>query len=115
MNVFLKIIWILTILLGIATGVFKILQQEADILLFNAIGISALGTTIIGVVQLIGGILLIPKSTRKVGAVILIPTFILASIAVFANQMWAFGCMSLLFIAMAYAVIYKETKFKKHE
>ena len=108
MKVILTVLWILTILLCIATGVFKMLQQEADILLFQAIGINVIGTTILGVVQVIAWLLLIPSKTRKAGAIVAILTFILASIAVFANSMLVFGMMSILFILLAASVLYKE-------
>ena len=110
MKIVFTINWVLTTLLSIATGVFKLLQQEADIELFSAIGFTEIMTTILGAIQLIGGILLIPAKTRKLGAYIMIPTFIIASIAVFANHLIAFGIVSLLFIAMAYLVILMENK-----
>ncbi len=108
MKLFLKINWILTTLLSIATGVFKILQQEEDIRLFDRIGFNETATTLLGVIQLIGGILLIFPKTRKIGAWVMIPTFIVASIAVFANKMYPFGIVSLLFIVMTILVIYME-------
>ncbi len=101
MKILLKINWVLTTLLSISTGIFKILQQEADLALFAKIGFNATATTILGIIQLVGGVLLIPSATRKWGVYIMIPTFVVASIAVFANQMWIFGVVSLLFIAMA--------------
>ncbi len=104
--------WILTLLLSIATGVFKLLQQEADIELFSAIGFTETMTTALGAIQLLGGILLIPAKTRKLGAYIMIPTFIIAAIAVFANNLIGFGIISLLFIAMAYLVIIMENRIK---
>lgn len=110
MNRFLQLNWILTTLLSIATGVFKILQQEADILLFEKIGFTTLTTTILGVIQLIGGILLLFPKTRKIGAFTMIPTFVLASVAVFANGMLGFGFVSLLFIGMAVLVIVMENR-----
>jgi len=111
MKIFLKINWILTILLSISTGVFKLLQQEADIELFKVIGFNEMMITLLGAIQLLGGILLIPAKTRKIGAYIMIPTFIVASIAVFANKLMVFGMVSLLFIVMAYLVLLMETKF----
>ena len=86
------------------------MQQEADILLFEKIGIGVTGTTILGIVQLIGGLLMVFPKTRKMGAWVMLPTFILASIAVFANQMYAFGIVSILFIAMVGLVVYWENK-----
>lgn len=108
MGIALKVNWILITLLSIATGAFKIAQQPEDIELFSAIGMNATATTLLGAVQLLGGILLLPNKTRHIGAWIMIPTYILASIAVFANQMIIFGMVSLLFIAMAYGVILME-------
>ena len=115
MKTALKINWILTTLLSISTGVFKLLQQQADIELFNAIGFNELMVTALGCVQLIGGILLIPSKTRKLGAFIMIPTFIIASIAVFANSLIPFGIVSLLFIVMTYFVVLMETKFSSQK
>ena len=111
MKVFFKVNWILTTILSIATGIFKLLQQKADIELFKAIGLNATMVTILGGIQLLGGLLLIASKTRKLGAYIMIPTFIIASIAVFANHMLAFGIVSILFIVMAYLVIIMENKF----
>lgn len=114
MNIFFKVNWILTTLLSIATGIFKLLQQEADITLFKAIGFNTTMVTILGAIQLLGGLLLIPAKTRKLGAYIMIPTFIIASIAVFANHMLAFGAISILFIVMASLVIIKENKYPSY-
>lgn len=108
MKLLMTVNWILTTLLSISTGVFKLLQQEADIQLFEKIGFNATATTILGAIQLIGGLLLISAKTRKLGAYIMIPTFVLAAVAVFANGMTAFGIVSLLFIGMAYLVIVRE-------
>ena len=110
MNIALRVNWILVTLLSIATGLIKVLQQPADIDLFQAIGFNVTLITILGVIQLIGGILLIPSHSRKLGAYIMIPTFIIAAIAVFANNLIPFGFVSLLFIVMAYLVIIMENK-----
>ncbi len=108
-----KIILVLTIILSIATGAFKILQQKADIELFNKIGIGVVGTTVLGVVQLIGGILLIFPEKRKWGAVIMMATFLLATVAVFANQLFVFGTASILFIAMAFFIFLNTLKHEE--
>lgn len=113
MKTFLQVNWILTTLLSIATGVFKLFQQEADIALFKAIGFNTVAVTLLGVVQLIGGILLIFPKTRKIGAYVMIPTFIIAAAAVFANGLIPFGIVSLLFILMAYGVIVYVNKYAK--
>lgn len=113
MNILLKINWILTVILSISTGFFKLLQQEADIQLFEAIGFNTTATTLLGAVQLIGGILLIPGKTRRYGVYVMIPTFIIASVAVFANSMLVFGIVSVLFIVMALLVLVMENRKPK--
>ena len=113
MKIFYKIVLVLTILLSISTGIFKIMQQEADIQLFRTLGFDEIMTTILGVIQLAGGILMIFSKYRKIGGLIIIPTFIVASVAVFMNQMWLFGIVSLMFIAMAYVVVKYEHLIKK--
>jgi len=109
MKVLLKINWILITLLSISTGVFKVLQQEADLQLFAQIGFGATATTIVGIVQLAGGIMLIIPKTRMIGACIMIPTFVIATIAVFANGLIIFGIVSLMFILMA-GLVFKMKK-----
>ncbi len=111
MKIALRINWILTILLSISTGLFKLMQQQADIDLFKTIGFSMTAVTMLGVIQLLGGLLLIPAKTRKIGAYVMIPTFIVASIAVFANQLFVFGIVSLLFILMACLVLLMQSKY----
>lgn len=96
-----------------ATGIFKILQQKADIELFSKIGVGVTGTTILGILQLIGGILLIFPKHRKWGAVLMIITFLLATLAVFANQMYIFGFVSILFVAMALFVFLNTVRNEK--
>ena len=65
MKLAFKINWVLVTLLSIATGIFKVMQQEADIELFEAIGFTASMTTTLGVIQLLGGIMLILEKQEK--------------------------------------------------
>jgi hypothetical protein len=113
MKIFYKVVLVLTILLSISTGFFKVMQQEADIQLFRVLGFNEIMTTLLGVIQLAGGVLMIFSKYRKIGGLIMITTFIVASVAVFMNQMWLFGIVSLLFIAMAYIVVKREHLIKK--
>lgn len=112
MNIALKINWILTILLSISTGIFKLMQQEADVALFDKIGFNETATTLLGAVQLIGGLMLILPKTRLWGAYVMIPTFIVASAAVFANEMWGFAVVSVIFIVMTGLVVFMEKRNK---
>ncbi|WP_282162971.1 DoxX family protein [Ulvibacterium marinum] len=110
MKLLYKINLILLIVLSLATGVFKILRQEADIELFKVLGMTATLTFGLGIVQVLGGLLLIPVQTRKYGALLMMATFVLASLAVFMNGMVVFGLVSLLFILMTFWVYQVEKK-----
>ena len=110
-----KINLILLIVLSLATGVFKILRQEADIELFKVLGMTAALTAGLGIVQVVGGVLLVFTQTRKYGALLMMATFVLASVAVFMNGMVVFGAVSLLFILMACWVYFVETKKSKQK
>ena len=97
-------LWINRILLtalSIMTGVVKLVKMDAEMEIFRNIGMSDGATIGFGVLQLLGGLLLIPPKTTRLGAWIMLPTFCFATYVVFANSMIPFGISSLLFIAMA--------------
>ena len=75
--------------------------MEDEMVLFRGAGISDTLTLLFGIIQTIGGILLIPTKTRRIGALIMAITFTLATIVVFINGMLVFGFSSILFIALA--------------
>lgn len=99
----------LLILLSLATGITKLIQLPEEMELFRHAGFSDTLIIILGGVQVLGGILLVPKQYRHIGALIMILTFVVASIVVFMKGMMGFGVFSLLFIALA-AYQYKLTK-----
>ena len=101
MNILKKVVWVLTVLLSLSTGLVKIFGLEADIAIFSAIGFSAVATVLVGVVQVIGALLLAVPKTMRIGAWIMVVTFALATVAVFASGQIAFGIVSILFILMA--------------
>lgn len=89
------------ILLSLSTGLVKLFQMQEEMELFQAVGWPMGLIIAFGVVQMIGGLLLILPVTRKYGAWIMIATFSIATIVLFLNGMVAFGLFSLLFIGLA--------------
>ncbi len=87
--------------LSIMTGVVKLAQMEEEMVLFRTIGFSDAATSCFGVLQLVGGILLLPKRTTRTGAWVMTPTFLFATGVLFANGMIPFGIVFVLFVAMA--------------
>ncbi len=96
-----KIGLILLIPLSLATGGVKLFSFEADIEVFASIGFSTTATLLFGVIQVIGGLLLILPQTRKIGTGVMAFTFVIATIALFASGTTAFGIFSILFILLA--------------
>lgn len=95
------ILLVVLILLSISTGLVKIFRMEDEMVLFRGAGISDPLTIFFGIIQTIGGILLILPKTRKMAAALMAVTFVIATIIVFINGMLAFGFSSILFIALA--------------
>ena len=98
------LLWInrvLLTLLSISTGAVKLAQMDAEMVIFRNIGFPDVATILFGVVQLVGGLLLIPNKTTRLGAWVMLPTFAFATLVLFVNRMIPFGVSSILFIAMA--------------
>ncbi len=92
---------VLLTVLSLATGAVKLAGMEAEMVIFREVGFSDSLTIAFGVVQLLGGLLLIANKTTRLGAWVMLPTFVFATIVLLVNGMMAFGASSLLFIAMA--------------
>lgn len=98
------VLWInrvLLTLLSISTGAVKLAQMEAEMVIFREIGFPDAATIAFGVVQVVGGLLLLPNKTTRIGAWVMLPTFVFATVVLFVNEMIPFGVSSVLFIAMA--------------
>lgn len=92
---------VLLVLLGVSTGAVKLAQMPEEMALFEHIGMGAGLTIAFGVVQIAGALLVVPRKTQRIGAIILALTFVFATGVLFANAMIPFGISSVLFIAMA--------------
>ena len=101
MKVLKKVNFSLLLLLGVATGLVKIVGMEEEMTLFSQAGIGDLPTRFFGVLQLLFALLLLLPKTIKPAAIALAVTFAFATTVVFINGMIPFGFVSLLFIAMA--------------
>ncbi len=100
-NIINQVLLIILILLSIATGITKIIQMPAEMELFQHAGFTTWMIIAFGIVQVLGGILHVFKNYRKHGAILMLITFIIATIVVFIKGMIGFGIASLLFIALA--------------
>ncbi|MEZ4321649.1 MAG: DoxX family protein [Myxococcota bacterium] len=98
---------VLLTVLSVMTGVVKLVQMPEEMQIFADAGFSTSATVAFGVVQLVGGLLLIPNATHRVGGALMIPTFVVATGVLFVNGLVPFGLFSLTFIASAAVVVWK--------
>ena len=97
-------------LLSVAAGIPKALQMPQEVGFLSAIGFSAVVVSLLGLVQVAGGILLIFARTRFAGAVLAGLALLISSIALFLGGDSLFGTISLLPFAIALLVIYLELR-----
>lgn len=82
MKTFSTIILAVLILLAVSSGITKILLMQQDVEFFGKYGFSDPILVGYGLVQLIGGLLLVFKRTRFVGAVIVAITFLISLVVI---------------------------------
>ena len=97
-------------LLCVAAGIPKIMQMPQELGFLSSIGLTAIGVSVLGVVQLAGGILLLWSRSRLAGALLAALALIVSSAAIFASGNSTFGLVSLLPLVVAIIVIYIELK-----
>ena len=78
MNAVITAIVVILVLLAVSSGVTKILLMEQDVLFFGKYGFSDPILIAYGLVQLLGGLLMIVKRTRFAGAAIVAITFLVS-------------------------------------
>tara|TARA_R110002096_G_scaffold57426_2_gene145612 strand:- start:22712 stop:23080 length:369 start_codon:yes stop_codon:yes gene_type:complete len=91
--------------LSIAAGIPKIMQMPQELQFLSSIGLSGILVSVVGAVQVLGGVLLVPLSTRLVGAGVAEMAFIVSSIAIFTSGNTQFGIISLLPIVLLNVIL----------
>ena len=97
-------------LLSIAAGLAKVMQTPQEMEFLQGASLSPDLIVVFGMVQILGGLLLIPQKTRMVGAVIAATAFAASTALIFMGGNLAFGLISILPIALAGIVIYHSLK-----
>lgn len=76
------IILVILILLAVSSGITKILLMQQDVEFFGKYGFSNPILVTFGLIQLIGGLLLVFSRTRFVGAVVVAITFLVSLVVI---------------------------------
>lgn len=111
MKIFKIIILILLVGLGVSSGLAKIMLIPGEMDFFKGVGFSQTLLILFGIIQLIGGILLILKKMRKIGASVIAITFFASTILIFLSGKIVFGFFSILPILLAVVIIKDRTDF----
>jgi len=115
MNKLKAAVLIVLILLGISAGVAKILKMPEELAFFQAVGLGESIVLLFGIVQLVGGILLIFRRTRFAGALVSTSTYLASAIMIFVSGAISFGAISMLPVFMSGWIAWDSSKGDSHE
>ena len=101
MKIARKITWVLLILLGLSTGLVKVMGQPDDVRIFAGLGFTYSMTVAFGALQALAALALLPKRTMNMAAWVLAVSFVVATVGLFVDDKPVFGAVSVLFIVMA--------------
>jgi len=108
MSVPQKVFVVLLIVLSFSAGTAKVLQVADDVKFFQDAGISINILVLLGLFQIVGGVLLIFQKTRISGAVIVAISLFISSAVILINGKVLFGIVSLLPFILTVIVIKNE-------
>lgn len=112
----LKILIIAVVaLLSIAAGLAKVMQAPQEMAFLQGVGLSPALIVVFGLVQLAGGVLLAPRKTRLIGAILAATTLALSTVLIFIDGNLGFGLVSLVPTALAGVIIYQSVKIPADE
>lgn len=94
-------------LLSIAAGLAKVMQTPQEMEFLQGFGMSSAMIVAFGLVQVLGGVLLVPRKTRLPGAVLATLALVVSTVLIFIAGNLVFGLVSMLPIALACVIIYQ--------
>ena len=97
-------------LLSIAAGLAKVMQSQQEMEFLQGVGLSSVLIVAFGLVQISGGVLLVPRKTRMLGAVLATSALVVSTVLIFIGGNLAFGLVSILPIALACVIIYQSAR-----
>lgn len=99
--------------ISIAAGLAKVMQTEQEMQFLQSFGLGSSLIVAFGVVQIVGGVLLIPSKTRMVGAILAASALVASTVLIFAGGSFVFGFLSTIPIAMACVIIYRSARITR--
>ena len=97
-------------LLSVAAGLAKVMQTPQEMEFLQGVGLSTVLIVIFGMVQIVGGVLLVPRITRLPGAILATSALVLSTVLIFVGGNLTFGLFSILPVALAAVIIYQSSR-----
>jgi hypothetical protein len=104
------LIVVIIALLSIAAGLTKVMQTQQEMEFLQGLGLNSFLIVGFGLVQIIGGVLLVPKKTRMPGAILVALALVVSTALIFIGGNFAFGLFSVIPIALAGVIIYQTAR-----
>jgi hypothetical protein len=104
------LIVVIIALLSIAAGLAKVMQTQQEMEFLQGLGLNSFLIVGFGLVQIIGGVLLVPKKTRMPGAILVALALVVSTALIFIGGNFAFGLFSVIPIALAGVIIYQTAR-----
>jgi hypothetical protein len=104
------LIVVIIALLSIAAGLAKVMQTQQEMELLQGLGLNSFLIVGFGLVQIIGGVLLVPKKTRMPGAILVALALVVSTALIFIGGNFAFGLFSVIPVALAGVIIYQTAR-----
>ena len=95
------LITVIVTVLSIAAGAAKVMQTPQEMEFLQGAGLSETLIMVFGLVQTVGGVLLLPQKTRLSGAVLAALAFMASSVLIFIGGNITFGLFSILPVVLA--------------
>lgn len=102
-------------LLSIAAGLAKVMQTEHEMQFLQSFGLSTVLIIAFGMVQIAGGVLLVPSKTRMFGAVLAISAFVASTILIFVGGNLVFALLSIIPIALTCVIAYQSARITRNK
>ena len=115
MKIFNIVIVAIIALLSIAAGLAKLLQSQQEMEFLLAAGLSPALIVVFGLVQVAGGILLLPHKTRLPGALLAASALVVSTILILIGGNLVFGLISTIPVALAAFIIYQSVRTKDNK
>lgn len=113
MKVFLNVILAILAFLAISSGFTKIMLMQQDVEFFGKYGFTNSILITYGVIQLLGGILLVLPKTRIVGSLVVAITFLISVVVLVMAGNILLAVITLIFVALLGLIIKQSINSKQ--